>query len=148
MYKVNKLINKELINDLALFFHNKWKVPVSAYVDSMNDSLESNTGVPAWYYVMDNNEIIAGLGVIENDFHKRLDLTPNICAVYVKEEYQGKGICRKMFDFICEDLKNHNISDVYLITTHTKFYEHLGFNYYGDIEEDDGGIVRCYHKKL
>lgn len=148
MYKINKLTNKGLINDLAVFFNKKWQVPVEAYVDSMNDSLESNTGVPAWYYVMDNNEIIAGLGVIENDFHKRLDLHPNICAVYVKEEYQGKGICRCMFNFLCDDLLKHNINDIYLITTHTKLYERLGFNYYGDIEEEDGGIVRCYHKKL
>jgi len=148
MYNVNKLTNKELINDLAVFFHNKWKVPVEAYVDSMNASLKSSNGVPAWYYVICNNEIIAGLGVIENDFHKRLDLTPNICAVYVKEEYQGNGICRGMLDFVCEDLKKHNINDVYLITTHTKFYEHLDFNYYGDIEENDDNLVRCYHKNL
>lgn len=148
MYKINKLTNKDLINDLAVFFNKKWQVPVEAYVDSMNDSLESNTGVPAWYYVVDNDEIIAGLGVIENDFHKRKDLAPNICAVYVKEQYQGNGICRCMFNFLCDDLLKHNINDIYLITTHTKLYERLGFNYYGDIEEEDGGIVRCYHKKL
>lgn len=148
MYNVNKLTNKDLINDLAVFFHDKWKVPVEAYVDSMNASLKSSNGVPSWYYVICNNEIIAGLGVIQNDFHKRLDLTPNICAVYVKDEYQGKGICRSMFDFVCEDLKNQNINDVYLITTHTKFYEHLDFNYYGDIEENDGNLVRCYHMNL
>ena len=53
-----------------------------------------------------------------------------------------------MFDCVCDDLIKHEINDVYLITTHTEFYEHLGFSYYGDIEEDDGGMVRCYHKRL
>ena len=148
MYKVNKLVNDELIEDLALFFNKKWNVPVEAYIESMNEALRNECGVPAWYYVIHNDEIIAGLGVIENDFHQRKDLTPNICAVYVKEEYQGKGICRSMFDYVSCDLKKHNISDVYLITTHTSFYEHLGFSYYGDILENDGGMVRCYHKCL
>ena len=148
MYNLNKLKDKNLIEELSIFFHNKWGVPVEDYVNSMNDSLESNTGVPAWYYVIEDGKVIAGLGVIENDFHKRKDLRPNICAVYVKEEYQGKGICRSMFNYVCDDLKNNEIYDVYLITTHTELYEHLEFEYIGDIEEDDGGMVRCYHKSL
>lgn len=147
MLKIIKLDNKEIINELALFFHNKWKIPVNAYIESMNAALTKGS-VPAWYYVLDNNSIIAGLGVIENDFHKRLDLTPNICAVYVKEEYQGKGIAKRLLDYVCDDLKNNNISDVYLITTHTKFYEHCGFHFLDMIEEDDGNLVRCYHKKI
>lgn len=35
--------------------------------------------IPNWF--------IAGAGVIENDFHNRPDLTPNICALYVEEDY-------------------------------------------------------------
>lgn len=31
-------------------------------------------------------------GSIENDFHDRKDLTPNICAVYTEEAYRGRGI--------------------------------------------------------
>lgn len=34
------------------------------------------------------------MGVIENDFHDRKDLTPNVCAVYT-EEYRCQGVCRK-----------------------------------------------------
>lgn len=148
MYSIKKLSNKEIINDLALFFHKKWNVPIEAYIQSMNDSLFSTSNIPSWYYVIDDGRIIAGLGVIKNDFHKRLDLTPNICAVYVKEEYQKNGIARNLINYACDDLKNHKISDVYLITTHTMLYEHFGFNYYGEIEENDGNLIRCYHKKL
>lgn len=146
--EVQKLVDENLIQDLAVFFHNKWKVPVRAYVESMQDGLKSKTGVPSWYYVRVNGEFIAGLGVIENDFHKRKDLTPNICAVFVKENYRNRGIARKMLDFVCKDLAENGIKDVYLITTHTSFYEKCGFDYYCDIEENDGNIVRGYHKKL
>lgn len=148
MYEVIKLCNNEIIDDLALFFHKKWGVPIEKYVESMNDSLKSNTGVPAWYYVCDNDKIIAGAGVIENDFHKRKDLKPNICAVYVKEEYRKNGIARLILDRICNDLSKNDIKDVYLITTHTNFYEKCGFEYYDDILENDNNIVRCYHKKI
>ena len=40
----------------------------------------------------DNGEIIGGLGVIENDFHDRPDLRPNICAVYVEPVHRCKGM--------------------------------------------------------
>lgn len=146
MYEIIKLNNKNIIEELALFFHNKWGVPKEAYIDSMNESL--NNIVPAWYYILDNNNIIAGAGVIENDFHKRHDLTPNICALYVKEEYRGNGLAKRLLDYISNDLKNNNINDVYLITTHTKFYEHCGFDFLDMIEEDDGNMIRCYHRKL
>lgn len=37
----------------------------------------------------DLNEIASGW------FHKRMDLTPNICAVYVEEDYRNKGMAKK-----------------------------------------------------
>ncbi len=60
-----------------------------------------------------------GLGVIENDFHNRKDLTPNICAVYVEEKYRGQGIAGKMLNFVCEDMKRKVlILYILLLTTH------------------------------
>lgn len=147
-WEVIKLDTKEEIEPLAYFFHKKWGVPVDEYIKSMQESLNSDSGVPAWYYVTYEEEVIGGLGVIENDFHKRKDLSPNICAVYVKEEYRHNGICRKMFKTVLSDLKKHGIQDVYLITTHTNLYENFGFYYYGDIEEENGNIIRCYHKSI
>lgn len=146
-FEIIKVRTSSQIRKPAKFFSNKWGVPLEAYIDSMRDSLHNETGVPAWFYIEENNEIIAGLGIIENDFHKRKDLTPNICAVYVREDYQGNGLARKLLDKACSHLKEHGIEDVYLITTHTEFYERVGFTYYGDIEEDSGDLVRCYHRK-
>ncbi len=36
-------------------------------------------------------QIIGGIGVIENDFHDRKDLAPNVCAVYTEEDRRGDG---------------------------------------------------------
>lgn len=45
-----------------------------------------------WYLCLDNERIVGGLGVIENDFHNRKDLTPNVCAVYTEQKYRCQGI--------------------------------------------------------
>lgn len=52
--------------------------------------------VPQWYVVVQGDKIIAGLGVIENDFHDRKDLSPNVCAVHVEEAYRCRGIAGEM----------------------------------------------------
>jgi len=137
---------KDLIAAAANWFHEKWDVPLQAYMDSMESSLSTDIGVPAWYIIKDDSEsIIAGLGVIGNDFHKRPDLTPNICAVYVEENYRQHGIALMLLNRACADLAKKGIAEAYLITSHTAFYERCGWDFYGMIEENDGNMVRCYH---
>lgn len=41
---------------------------------------------------MSSDKIVGGMGVIENDFHDRKDLTLNVCAVYTEKDYRCKGI--------------------------------------------------------
>ncbi|MCI6289750.1 MAG: GNAT family N-acetyltransferase, partial [Clostridiales bacterium] len=54
--------------------------------------LEKKGPIPQWYLaVTEEGEIAGGMGVIENDFHTRPDLTPNVCAVYVEPAFRGKG---------------------------------------------------------
>ena len=64
--------------------------------------------------------------VIENDFHKRKDLTPNVCAVYVEEEYRGQGIAGGLLEYACRDMEKRGIGTLYLATDHTSFYERYG----------------------
>ena len=74
----------ELKEKAAAWFHDKWKVPQEAYLECMEAYLNYETEY-GWYLCMDRERIVGGLGVIENDFHDRKDLTPNVCAVYVEE---------------------------------------------------------------
>ena len=71
----------DLKQSAAEWFHHKWGVPTAAYLDCMNAYLSGETEY-GWYLCLDDDKIIGGMGVIENDFHDRKDLTPNICAVY------------------------------------------------------------------
>lgn len=120
----------------AKWFSDKWNVPVKAYLKCMEDYL-SNKSEYGWYLCILDNQIIGGLGVIENDFHNRKDLTPNICAVYTEEKHRGNGIAGKLLNMAVEDLRSKGISPVYLLTNHTNFYERYGFEFLCMVQGDD-----------
>ena len=129
----------------AQWFHEKWNVPVDAYLESIEESLNSENPAPQWYLAVKEEQIIGGIGVIENDFHDRKDLTPNVCAVYVEEEFRCRGIAGKMLETVCRDMKDKGIDTLYLITDHDSFYERYGWEFYcmvqGDGEEE---MTRMY----
>ncbi len=66
------------------------------------------------------------MGVIENDFHDRKDLTPNVCAVYTEKDYRCKGIAGHLLNMVVEDMRRKGISPLYLVTDHIGFYERYG----------------------
>lgn len=149
-YPVIRLQNIPTLKDvLANWFHEKWDIPVEAYMDSMNESLTNLNAVPQWYVVLDGDKIIAGAGVIENDFHNRKDLSPNICALYVEEAYRLRGIAGEILSFVCKDMKERGIDTLYLITDHTSFYEKYDWKFLCMVQGDEEAeMMRMYvHKE-
>lgn len=134
----------EIINEAALWFNSKWGVPKEAYLECMENYLKWDTEL-GWYLCLDDDKIVGGMGVIENDFHDRKDLTPNVCAVYTEESYRKQGIAGVLLNMVVDDLKSKGISPVYLVTDHTGFYERYGWEFYcmaqGDGEPD---MTRLY----
>ncbi len=119
----------ELVDAAAGWFHEKWGIPLEAYRESMEECLSGQNSVPQWYVALDGNQIIGGLGVIENDFHDRKDLAPNVCAVFVEEEYRCQGIAGKLLRYACEDMEKRGIGTLYLVTRHDSFYERYGWEF-------------------
>lgn len=137
--------HKELTKRAAEWFHLKWDIPAEAYEESIRECQAKKEGVPQWYIVLENNEMIAGVGVIENDFHERKDLTPNVCALYVEEKYRCRGIAGKLLKLVRDDMENKGISPLYLITEHTSFYERHGWEFLCMVkEEDSNNMIRMY----
>ncbi len=129
-YEIRKISEmKEYQEDAAKWFHEKWGIPIEAYRESMEESFHMEQAVPEWYIVLDEGNIIGGMGVIENDFHARKDLTPNVCAVYVEEDYRCKGIAGELLAYVCNDMSNRGIHTLYLVTGHIGFYERYGWKY-------------------
>lgn len=116
---------RELKDTAAEWFHSKWGVPKEAYLKCMDAYLNHQTEFGR-YLCLHSDSIIGGLGVIENDFHDRKDLAPNVCAVYTKEEYRGHRIAGNLLKMVVEDLREKGIAPVYLVTDHIGFYERYG----------------------
>ena len=90
-----------------------------------------------WYLCLDKERIVGGLGVIENDFHDRKDLTPNVCAVYTDKEYRCQGIAGQLLHIVVKDMKSKGITPIYLITDHTSFYERYGWEFLCMVQGDN-----------
>ena len=134
----------EAKDEIAEWFHSRWGVPLEAYRESIRDCLAERGPVPQWYVVVRGEKIIAGCGVIENDFHERKDLTPNVCAVYVDEEFRNQGIAGFMLQFVCEDMAKLGIKTLYLLTDHIGFYERYGWEFYDMVKGCDEELSRMY----
>ena len=85
---------------------------------------------------MNHENIIGGLGVIENDFHDRKDLSPNVCAVYVEEACRCQKIAGQLLNVVCTDMNAMGIDTLYLVTDHTSFYERYGWEFLCMVQGD------------
>lgn len=148
-YKIIRLADRpEIKEQAAQWFHEKWGVPLTAYLESIEDCLKGEEPVPQWYAAVEGDRIIGGLGVIENDFHDRKDLAPNVCAVYTEEDKRGNGVAGALLTYVCADMKQRGIDTLYLLTDHDSFYERYGWEFFcmarGDGEEE---LSRMYVHK-
>ena len=125
----------ELMNIAADWFHSKWGVPKDAYLECMEAYLKRETEL-GWYLCFDGDKIVSGLGIIENDFHDRKDLTPNVCAVYTEQAYRGQGIAGSLLNMAVADMGSKGISPLYLVTDHTGFYERYGWEFLCMVQGD------------
>ena len=137
----------ELKEEAAEWFSSKWSVPKEAYLECMDAYLNHQTEL-GWYLCVDGDKIISGLGVIENDFHNRKDLSPNVCAVYTEKECRGQGIAGLLLNMAVEDLKAKGITPVYLVTNHVGFYERYGWEFFCMVQGDgEPYLSRMYISK-
>ena len=133
-----------LVDAAASWFNSKWGVPREAYLECMEGYLNQETEL-GWFLCLDGDKIVGGLGVIENDFHDRPDLTPNVCAVYTEESHRGRGIAGKLLNMAVEDLRSKGISPAYLVTDHTGFYERYGWKFLCMVQGDgEPDMTRMY----
>ena len=122
-------------DEAAEWFRGKWNVPKEAYLERMDAYLNGETAL-GWYLCLDGDSIVGGLGVIENDFHDRKDLSPNVCAVYTEKEHRGRGIAGRLLTMAVEDCRKKGISPLYLVTDHIGFYERYGWEFLCPVQSD------------
>ncbi len=149
-YRMIRLVDvPEIKEEAAQWFHVKWGIPLQAYLDSMEECLEKKGSVPQWYMAMEGERIIGGMGVIENDFHDRKDLSPNVCAVYTQEDRRRQGVAGALLKFVCQDMKTRGVGTLYLVTDHTSFYERYGWEFLCMVQGDgEVDLARMYVHRM
>ena len=149
-YEIIRLTDKpEMKEQAAQWFHEKWGIPLAAYMESMDECLANKSAVPQWYVALEEKRIVGGLGVIENDFHDRKDLTPNVCAVYTEEDKRCQGVAGTLLNYVCADMKEKGIDTLYLVTDHTLFYERYGWEFLCMVQGDgEPDMTRMYIHKV
>lgn len=137
----------ERIPEAVAWFSERWHIPRSAYMESMEAALLTTGVVPAWYLAMEGEEIVGGCGIIANDFHDRADLTPNLCALWVDEPYRCRGIAGRLLDHAVRMAGRVGVTRLYLVTDHTSFYERYGWRFLTLVKGSDGETTRMYEKE-
>lgn len=129
--------HSEMIDEASSWFSVRWKIPKEAYEESMHVCANKSSGIPQWYLAREDTRIVGGLEVIQNDFHDRKELSPNVCAVYVEPNYRNKGLAGKLLQEVCLDMQKMGYDTLYLITMHTSFYERYGWTYLCQVQGDN-----------
>ena len=141
---INIRNNPNHLDTAADYFSSKWPVERQVYYDSISDSISTESNIPRWYLMLDNETIIGSFGLIENDFMVRKDLIPWICALYVEEHMRDKKLGAMLLEHARKESKALGFPKLYLCTDHIGYYEKYGWEFFGEEESEFGGNTRVY----
>ena len=136
----------DLTDSAVAFFQRHWasEDSMAVYDDCIRSSLSSESPLPQWYVMLKDGKIVAGAGLIANDFISRMDLWPWLAALYVEEEFRGRGLGGEILRHARAHAARLGFDHVYLATDHIGYYEKYGFGYLADGYHPWGESSRIY----
>ncbi len=112
----------------------RWHMTNRDYFATMRER-KPNSVTPQWYIAMEGYRLVGILGVVDYDNHAELEITPNLCGLYVEEDCRGRGIARALLNYAQEDMQAKGVDKLYLLTKTTGYYEKLGYKYLKQVGE-------------
>lgn len=121
--------NPEYLERAVDYFTAKWGIDRRVYYDSIKHSITTDSPLPRWFLMLDDDEIIGCYGLITNDFISRMDLYPWLCALYIEESRRGHGLGSKLLEHGRIQAKELGFTKLYLCTDHNGYYEKYGWKH-------------------
>ncbi len=134
----------------ARYIHGKWGNDTNYlfYRDAMANSSNSEQGLPRFYLLTKNNDIVGCYALIVNDFISRHDLMPWFACLFVEKDERGKKLSGLMFDHAIREAKKSGFATIYLTTDLDGFYEKFGWERIEDGYDIRGQITRIYKRSI
>ena len=127
------------------YIQRQWpQVAPVIYEDCITHCIGTQAVLPQWYLLQKDKKIIGCSGLITNDFISRMDLYPWICALFIDEQYRGRGYAQLLLEKNKNECARLGFSNIYLATEHVGFYEKFGFDYIGQGYHPWGEESRIY----
>lgn len=136
----------EFKDQAIAYFQSKWasEATMMVYEDCITHAILTDSSLPRWYLLLDEEKIVGCAGLITNDFISRMDLWPWICALYIDESYRGQAQAKELLEHAKKEAREAGFANVYLCTDHIGFYEKYDFTYIGDGYHPWGDHSRIY----
>ena len=130
----------------ARYIHNKWgnKENYMFFFDAISNSSNDIKGLPRFYLMLKDKEIVGCCSLIVNDFISRHDLMPWFASLYIKEQERGNRLSQKFFDHAKSEALNAGFNIIYLTTGHDGLYEKFGWERIEDGYDPHGNKTRIY----
>ena len=106
------------------YFQSKWgnENTKMVYDNCFRHSLNAENPIPQWYLL----------------------IYPWLVALFIEEKYRGNHYANLLIEQAKKDTLKFGFSKLYLSTSHTSYYERLGFTYIGDCWHPWGESSRVY----
>ncbi len=134
----------------AAYIHSKWghEGNFMFYLDAMVHSSSEKEGLPRFYLMLKDEEIVGCYALLVNDFISRHDLMPWFACLFVEETERGKRLSQKLFAHAQEEAARAGFAHLYLTTDHQGLYEKFGWERIEDGYDVDGKKTRIYQMHI
>lgn len=128
------------------YIHRQWgnQDNHAFYLDCARHSSAGPTGLPRFYVLMEEKEIIGCCALLVSDFLSRQDLWPWLGCLYVEPAWRGRRLSGALMAHARAEASRAGYRELFLSTTHDGLYEKFGWSRMDDGYNSDGDRFRIY----